>query len=357
MTVQWELRLYDNDGARKATFDTWPELAVTTYVNKPAVFGLRLDGNDTRVSLFEDDAILEGWWCDQDNGIDWRREFIGLCIDRDKWTDREGARHFQVSGLGPEDVLARTIIDVYAGTGASDQSAKGEVCLKNWVDQEVVSATTRAARPGITIEALHAPTLGATWDGQRSNRNLLTVCQQIAEAAGLYFKIERLSTGAFAFQFQVGVATDRRTTVRFSEAMGNMGEPRVTVRRSEMVNWIKAGGTESGTLRNTAYASDAVSIALSPWGRRERFVNAADQLGDQLTEKAEAELDENRAQTILDYTVLQTPGCLYGKHYFLGDYVTAIYDGVSYDRRIDSVPWKVTKAGAWADVKTVEMPA
>lgn len=355
MSAEWVLRLYDNDGNRTATFDQWPELQVTTYVNAPAVFALRLDGNDPRVALFEDDAILEGWWCDTDHGIDWRREFCGLCVDRTWWTDGDGAKGFQVSGFGLEDVLARTIIDVSAGTPESDQSAFGERCIKNWVDQEVVNPTTRAARPGITIEAMHAPALGANWDGQRSNRNLLVVCQQIAEASQVQFGIER--TADFSFEFRVWEATDRRTTVRFSEAFGNMAEPKLDIRRSAMANWIKAGGEGAGTLRDFEYADDAVSIALSPWGRREWFVNASDSsTGANLAQKAADALVEMQALTTLAFTVLQMPATLYGLHYFVGDLVTAIYNGVSYDRRIESAAWRVRADGAWVDVTTTEMP-
>jgi hypothetical protein len=59
--ITWELRLHDNDGARVATFDIWPELRVEVGVNRPAVYSLRLDGDDPRTALFEQDGILEGW--------------------------------------------------------------------------------------------------------------------------------------------------------------------------------------------------------------------------------------------------------------------------------------------------------
>lgn len=349
--ITWELRLHDNDGLRVATFDTWPELRVEVAVNRPAVFALRLDGDDPRVALFEQDGLLEGWWTDAEQGIAWRREFCGLCVDPRKWTDAQGGKHLQISGLGLEDVLNRTIIDQDAGSAASRKTGVGETVLKAWVNQEAGPGAGARARTGLSIEADAAA--GGNWSGQRSNRNLLTVCQQVAEASGLQFGIER--TGAFTFEFRVWEPTDRRATVRFAEAYGNMGEPQVTETQSAVANWIKAGGDGAGATRDMAYDSDAVSIALSPWGRRERFVNAAGQeLGDELDDRAAQELAANRARVGFDFTVLQTPGTLYGKHYFLGDYVTAIYDGVSYARRIDAVRWSVTAAGVTAKIVTVE---
>lgn len=353
MSIVWELRLHDNAGARVATFDTWPALQVEVGVNRPAVFALELDGNDPRVALFEHDGILEGWWTDADAGIAWRREFCGLCVDPRKWTDAQGGKHYQISGLGLEDVLARTIIDQDAGSAASRKTGVGETVLKAWVDQEAGPGAGARARTGLSIEADAAA--GGTWSGQRSNRSLLTVCQQVAEATKLQFGIERTATGAFTFEFRVWAPTDRRTTVRFAEVFGNMGQPSVTETQSAVANWIKAAGDGSGASRDVAYDTDAASIALSPWGQRERFVNAAGQdVGDELDDRAAQELVANRARVGFDFTVIQTPGTLYGLHYFLGDYVTAIYDGVSYDRRIDAVRWGVTAAGVTAKVVTVE---
>ena len=79
MSIIWELRLYDNDGGRVATFNTWPELHVEVGVNRPAVFALRMDGNDARVALFENDGILEGWWTDADTVSD-TVEFKGWLV-------------------------------------------------------------------------------------------------------------------------------------------------------------------------------------------------------------------------------------------------------------------------------------
>ena len=51
---------------------------------------------------------------------------------------------------------------------------------------------------------------------------------------------------------------------------------------------------------------------------------------------------------------VQVPGLLYGRDYFLGDLVTAVYDGVSYARRVQSVGITVDESGSWVDVRTVD---
>lgn len=353
MTAIYELRLWDQAGVRVATFDQWPDLVAEVGVNRPAVYALRLDGDDDRTALFEHDGLLEMWWADHDHGIAWRREFTAFCIDRRQWTDDKGARHFLSSGMGLESRLSDpgTIIDVAAGDAASRKSGVGETVLKAWVDQEAGPGAGARARPGLSIEADAG--LGGAWSGQRSNRGLLGVLQQIAEATGVQFGITR--TGAFTFEFRVWEPTDRSASVIFAEERGNMGRPEVRDRQSEVANSIKALGEGEGAARRVQRASDAGSIALSPWGRKERAVSVTDQDADaDLLARAEAELDKNRALTGFSFQPLQTPGCLYGLHYFLGDTVTARYGGSSYTQRIDVVRWRITGQERRVEIETIE---
>lgn len=355
MTAVWELRLYDPDGARVATFDQPADLLVSAGVNRPATYALRINGSDARAALFELDGILEGWWRDAENGIAWRREFTAWAIDTDKWTDAGGLKQFISAGLGLEDLLGRTIIDTYSGSAESQASGTGEEVLKEYVDEQAGPGAGTRARTGLSLEATHSPALGSLWDGQRSNKNLLIVCQQIAEATGVQFGIER--TGDYTFEFQVWTPTDRSDTVIFAEERGNMGEPRVTSRGSQVSNWVKIGGEGEADDREIAYREDATSVALSPQNRREIFLQAVDQSGSgQLESRGDQALAENRAAQSFTFSPLQTPGCLYGKHYFLGDLVRALYDGETYIKRVDTVTFHVSAAGVQVQVGMIDAP-
>lgn len=353
MTAIWELRLYDPDGARVATFDQWADLIAQVNVNRPATYALRLNGSDTRVQLFDLDGILEGWWADPENGIAWRREFAAWAVDTDRWTDAGGLKNFISSGVGLEDLLARTIIDAYSGSAESEASGTGEEALREYVDEQAGLGAGTRARTGLSLEAVHSPALGSLWDGQRSNKNLLTVCQQIAEATGVQFGIERM--GAYTFEFRVWEPMDRSDTVIFAEERGNMGEPRVTSRGSQVSNWVKIGGEGEADAREVAYVEDTTSIALSPQNRREIFLQAVDQsAGGQLESRGDQALAENRATSTFTFRPLQTPGCLYGKHYFLGDLVRALYDGATYIKRVDTVTFHVSAAGVQVQVGMID---
>lgn len=349
MVPIWELRLFDQNGYRVATLNEWPEFEVEIPVNGFCSYGLRLHGNDSNVALFTADGLLEGWWCDPENEIEWHREFCAWTEDTRRWTDSEGVRHFQSSGRGLEAMLAWNIIDTYAGSAASRKSGAGETVLKAYVDEQAGPGAGARARDGLVVETDAGQ--GAFWSGQRSNRELLTVCQEIAEVTGLQFGIER--TDRYEFEFRVWVPTDRRTTVIFAEARGNMLEPEIVETRSAVANWIKVGADDEGAAREIEYVQDMASIALTPQGRRERFINAAGNTGAELIARGEQELTENRKRVSLSFTVAQSPGCLYAKHYFLGDYVTAVYDGVTYAHRIDRVRWRITADGARLEVSAI----
>ena len=350
--ITWELRLFDSTGARAATFVDWPELAVQRRVNAGCSWALRIAGDDPRAALFEEGGLLEGWWCSPEDGIAWRREFCGFIVDETAYKDAEGKSHYEASGFGIEYWLQATIIDVAAGTAASRQDDAGETAIKDWVDEHAGPGAGARARQSLIVEADHAPALGMNWTGQRSNRNLWEVVQEIAEASGVQVGIER--TDDYEFEFRCWEATDRRAAVIFSTERMNMGQPKLSKRRSQSRTSVKVGGAGEGAARAIVYVQDATAIAASPIGRREAFVDARDQNSDDdYTARGQAALDENRATETVEFAVLQSPGCLYGLHYELGDLVTARYRGVDYDRRVNEASWQVTAEGARLTVTTI----
>lgn len=350
--IIWELRLFDNTGARVATFVDWPELRVERRVNGMDTWALRLDGDDPRVALFEEGGLLEGWWCSPEDGLAWRREFCGFVVDDEQSQDDNGAQHYLVSGLGIEAWLSWTLVDAAAGSAESRKSGAGETALKAFVDEQAGPGAGSRARDTLTVEADAA--LGNTWSGQRTNKNLLDVCVEIAEATGIQFGIER--TGDYTFELRCWEPEDRRDLVIFAEERENMGQPKLARRRSQSVTRVKVAGQGEGADRAVVYVEDATALAASPIGRREFFRDARDQDDtDAYTARGQQVIDENRATETLSFRVLQSPGCLYGFHYHLGDWVTARYGGRSYDRLVDRVTWLVTANETTVDAQTIAL--
>ena len=335
MAVVWEFRLYKQTGARAATFDQWLTFGVFRKVREPGSWAFEIAGGDDRVALFDIDCIFEGWWIDEEAGIALHREFSGWVLDRQTITNPDtGEEVFRVSGRDLSELLVRTIIDTYAGGPLALKSDASETVMKEYVEEQAGPTAAARARSGLSVAADTA--LGATWTGQRSNKTLQSVCQEIAEVANLYFTIAR--TGAYTFEFQVSEPTDRSADVIFSTERGNMLAPRAFDDFSKVSNYVKVGGQGEAADRVYTVVSDAVSIARSPQGRREMFLNAADQASvAAYTARGAARLAENAVAIGVDMVVVQIRSCMYGLHYFLGDLVRVVHTPIDTTLRIESV--------------------
>lgn len=352
----WELRLKSAAGATVAIFDRWLEFTCTRTVNAPATYALHLDGADSRVALFALDGQLEAWRSDAANGIAWYKELEAFHVNRKRWHDAGGASHFLSSGKGYQDLLERTIVYATSGSAESAKSDKAETVIKAYIDEQAGPGAGARARSGLAIQADGAT--GNTISLQRSYRNLLAVCQDIAAVGGGDFDVIGTGAAAFEFRWYLGQrGTDRTATVVFALERGNMAEPVLEEKRAQVINAALVGGQGEGASRDLDWREDAVSIALSTWNRRERFVDAREvPQGDAtaLENKGDAVLAESAATESLSFRVLQTPGCLYGRDYFLGDLVTARYADTSFAKKVQSVEMTVNPNGETIDVHLID---
>ena len=344
MAVVYDLRIRNQAGQVIATIDQWLGVMFTRTVDDVDAFSLHLDGDDPRALLISDDYQIELWRQDLENGIAWYKEAEGFFCNFRYWTDASGLRHAELSGRGYQDLLARTTVRAAAGTAGASKSGPAETVIKEFVDEQAGPGAGARARTGLTIQADAAD--GATVNLQRSNRNLLVVCQDIAKVGGGDFDVigtHPTQAGPATFEFRWYPAqrgTDRSATVIFSEALGNMAEAEVTRQQTNVVNSALVGGQGEGAARETSLQEDALSIALSPWGQRETFVDAREvEAGNTaaLDQKGQQALAAATAFSGFTFRPVQTPGCLYGKHYFLGDLVQALYNGSIYIKKIQSV--------------------
>lgn len=360
MPPTWQVVLRDQSGKVVATFDQWLEFAIERVVNDMGSYGLHLDGDDSRVALFNDDSQLEFWWTDPENSIAWRKEFEAFHEDYDRWTDAAGTRHFLSMGRGYNCLLDRTVNNSKASTLGAAKDGAAEAVLKEYVEEQVGPLAGARNRFGFSV-AMDAGT-GGPVDIQRAYRNLLTICQDIAAIGGGDFQIvgthaSQAGPASFELRWYLGqLGTDRRASVIFSEGFGNMQEPRLQVRRSHVRNAALVAAYGEGVARYTIWRTDAASIALTPWGRREVLVDAREVTDGNVAavaDKGDTALAENVQTVSFDFVAVQSPGCLYGRDYFLGDLVTARYMGVDYDRKVQRVSIQSGRNGVSVAVQTV----
>lgn len=338
----WQVRLKDPVGATVAILDRWTRLRVAPTVNAPG--GYELEFADLGVGLpelFELDGQIEFWRCHAEYGIDWRKEFEAFHRDPQRWVDASGVRRYMSRGVGYADLLARRVILAAAGSPEGAKDGAAETVIKEYVNEQAVPGAGARATVGFTVEADGGG--GNTISLARSYRSLLTVCQEIAEIGGGDFAVVSTGPATFEFRWYEGqLGTDRRAAVRFALTFGNMGEPEYALTRSSEANAVLVAGQGEGVDREILWRTDPGLMDDSPWNRREEFVDARDLTTTAgLESRGDARLRERRPVEGLTFRVIQTPGTVYGRDYFLGDLVRGEFAGIVVDQKIDGLVFTV----------------
>ncbi len=342
MASTWQIRLKAADGSLAAIVDAYAGFAFTRRVNNRGSFALRLSAAASASALFELDSQVEFWRRDVDAGIAWYVEFEGLHRDEHRYFTDDDAYIYESLGVGYADLLARAIVNAAAGSAEAAKSGAAETIAKAFVSEQLVD---RLAFSGFTVEADGAA--GPTISKACAYRNLLEVVQEIAAVGGGDFAVVGTGAGAFEFRWYDGqLGTDRRDTVIFALERGNMRRADLRVVRSDEVNVVIVGGQGQGADRVITTATDAGRVAASPWNRREVFApmtNTDDT--DVYATTADEGLEAGRPKRTLTFEVLQTPGCVYGRDYFLGDIVTVRFAGEDAAKKLVAVTVSANDSG------------
>lgn len=365
MPVIWKIRVKDEDGTLVAELDDFRRLMVQRRVNAPGQIVLAMNGNDSRTADFQLDGQVEAWRRDQTVGLQWYAEhetFFRSLVDE---TDDRGYRTFTAYCAGYLDLAAREPIAYPAGTSYTRKSGDGSLVMRRFVNENIGPGANSVDRywdgtqPGLTIGS--TPTAGYTWSGQRTAKNLLETLQEIGDATFTDFDIVGTAPDTYEFRTYPGQrGTDRTTSgldaatglnsagnapLIFAQELGNMRRPRYVFSHSEEVNTVAALGPGEGRERlvTVRYNIPAVNAskrnrrAIARDARQQYSVSEREALGDSI-------LQARQARQELTFEVIQLPGCYYGIHYTLGDFITARYAGVTFDKRIVGVTINVEAA-------------
>jgi len=132
-----------------------------------------------------------------------------------------------------------------------------------------------------------------------------------------------------------------------SPEAGTLADVVTQTNYANVASYIYAGGAGVGDIRPIAAASSAALIALSPFGRRERFVDGSQIVDpDALQALADAQLQQARIAQTLTGRIVELPNTLRGVHWDYGDYTTANYRGATFDCRVDKIRVNLTAAPA-----------
>jgi hypothetical protein len=137
------------------------------------------------------------------------------------------------------------------------------------------------------------------------------------------------------------LGTDRTATVFFFIDQGNLVQPVLDKRRIQEPTVVLVAGQGDGLSRATEVRYSANYNAAT--NLREMFVDARDlSSAAAMQARGDNKLAQAAYKPQLTFDVMQTPACAYGKHYFLGDKVSAYYAGEKSTKKIASVTVDVT---------------
>lgn len=370
LVARYQIRLKDPDGVQVALFDDWRSLQFQKKLNTPGFYTFIINGLDPRVSLFEPDGQVE-IWRSIPGELGWYKEFEAHHEDYYLQLFSNGNWQFTSVGTGYIGLLARRGIEYTSDVAQAAKSGVAETVMKEYVNENAGAAATSPPREadgvtaGLTIEVDAG--LGSTWSGQRSTKNLLETLQEIANSCDLDFDV--VGTGAATYEFQTfdtqrgedrtvtgldpttGLNAAGNVPVIFAPELGNVAEMSYSIRRKEESNAVFVWGAGTAAARAIEVREDAAAIGVSPIGRRESSRSGASQ--GSTTADLQALGDEWLARDAVKEEFTFKPKLnaqtLYGKHFNVGDRVTARLGTIIRSKRIVGVSITVSENNAGED--------
>lgn len=311
-------------------------------VNQVGMLTFELHATHAAIDDLDTDSQVEVWRRDLANSVDWEADFYGLFRDEERRVDGNGTVIFRAICVDQMNLLAREVVAWYANT--ADRSVFDEVkastVMTNLVRYNLTAdATTGNGRlyttdlSGITYETDDDD--GGLVTLECANMNLLEALMTAARVGDRDFWLDKTGAQSWVFRTDNYLGDDRSSQVTFALNYGNMANP--VLRRGRLNEKTRAlvGGPGSDTSRTYVVRTGENYSATNS---HVIFVNATNYTTTEgLNAAGDALLDELEARDDLTWEAIQTPGALYGVHYFHGDLVTGYFQGVTAVKQITDV--------------------
>lgn len=363
-----------NTGIRVAYFDRWISLKYTKYLNGVDTHEFVIDGTDSKRNKFELDYILEVYRSIPGCGVDWYCDYRGF--HRTPTRFQEKSPTYTSIGVGMNELLLRRIINYRKGTIQSDKYNVSETAMKEYVEENCGPSATIAngrisdgVMPRFKVEATSGA--GLIWGDNKGFENLLDVLREISLYSGIDFAVEYHNphTSGLAYDYlfktyvgqygedkttigldtHTGLNAAGNTPVKFIIGSGNLQQVSYTMDRISEATVVTVLGQGDKSTQTVVAVENVVDSGDSPLNKREIARSATDcEFTYQLIAVGAYELKNAGKKEGFSFIPLQQSTCLYGRHYNLGDKVTAVHDGITAHKRITSV--SITSAQAKDDL-------
>lgn len=279
-----------------------------------------------------------------------------------KTRERQGVKVYVYTAYGALSLLDRRLVGAYAGSAGAAKSGAADTILKAYVaDAFNTNAWNGYRFNPMTINASIAPVISISrsfaWQTLTKVAEEITQTLYNTNGTRLYYDIEQETSGP---EFKVFVGqrgTDRRkgtipNPMIFSPEKGNITNVEVEESWENEATFIYVGGKGNEATRLVVGVENATAQAETPYSSAELFLNATNlSTTADLQNAGRAALTANRYTRRFTADIVQTTGAVFGLDWEWGDYVTAYYDGVTYDARIEAVRLKWERGRETVDAR------
>lgn len=318
------------------------------------------------MNFFVPDGRIEVWRSIAGNYAKLELETSWLIRKIRYYTTAEGESGVELTCRDLLDLIDRRIVAYESGSSYSSKNDNAETIIKDLVSENLGVAafdTTRDLSAYLSVQATQG--YGAIIQKDCSWARLFPALQEVASAseeAGairIIFDVVYLNINSFQFQVWkdyrgIDRGVDSLTPLIVSHELGNLSAPELVMDYSEEINYAYAGGRGEGAGRDVQEAYSKPRMNVSPFNRREGFVDARNSYSnDTVLDEAYSALFSGRPRMLFSGNLLQTPSTVYGVHYNYGDKIVAKYKGFAFDCRIDAIEVKFDNNGEEINTRLV----
>ncbi|TXH48147.1 MAG: hypothetical protein E6Q97_25425 [Desulfurellales bacterium] len=353
MRFRYFLKVAGADGQNRNIVDDFLRLSFTKRLNGVGLLTFDLPANHDSLADYEIDSIITVERGQKHPSIssNYYFEFVGLYRGMRKQADRDGRRRVTIYAQDGMSLLARAIIAWKAGQNGYSQwsNTKVDSIIAQIIQTNYQSASGRVltrmtASGGFTrlfLNPLGTPA-STTIDYAAAYKNVLAAVQELTEINNDVVEVRKSGGDGWTVYIN-SMGTDRTDSVIFDLGYSNMVNADLDLRRLNEPTKAVVAGQGEGSTRLTVVQTSA---NWSEYNHNEIFVDARDQSTTAVLQaRGDAKLAEEEYRPKFVFNPAQTPACRYGKHYYLGDTITARFEGESFAQKIVGVTMAVDEQG------------
>lgn len=357
MAGVYEIRLMRPDGTTIQLISEWSFLTYSKVINGEGFVDIVIPSGLIDIDTIDVDCLLEIWRApEQGADLQWETTCF---INRWVVTTQDNETMVQLTGPGQLNLIGRRVVRYNRTTAEAAKSGLADDVMKEYVTENVPEPITdpyysdERGIPNFTVAADEGrgPNVGmeAGWE------KLLYTLQKIAEAAHaneapIYFDVVRMGVSKWEFRTYADQRGIDRTTgthpIQFSQDWGNLENPRYEQDWSEDENIVHGLGWGTGEGRVVDPERDKWRLFRNLYARREGIQDARGCTTLlQVATRAAEKMGRMRPRIRFSGRLMSTPETLYGRDWYWGDKVMAVYQGRSFAGLVEEVLISVNENG------------